>query len=67
MIGNCRKCNARANLKAGLCEDCASNEEAKRMEDVLGVRKKKTPEEIQRELELRKKDKRFWWGGKQGE
>jgi len=61
MIGNCKKCGKREELKGGMCEDCKSEEEASR--NPLNVKREKlSREELERIMAEKRRDKRFWYG-----
>ncbi len=59
MMGKCKRCEKRDELKGGLCEDCIEEEEAKRI-PVDKPREKPSKEEIQKEIEEKRRDKSFW-------
>ncbi len=59
MMGKCRKCDKRDELKGGLCEDCAEEEEAKRI-PLASKREKLSREDIEKEIAEKRRDKRFW-------
>lgn len=59
MFGKCRKCGKKDKLQGGLCEDCASEEEAK-FNPLNDEREKFSKEELQREIQERRRDKKFW-------
>jgi len=59
MMGKCRKCDKRDELKGGLCEDCAEEEEAKRS-PVSQPKEKLSKDEIKQQVEERRRDKKFW-------
>ncbi|MEW6295304.1 MAG: hypothetical protein AB1467_03330 [Candidatus Diapherotrites archaeon] len=60
--GICRKCNRKEDLRGGLCEDCASEEEAKR-NPLNETREKLTKEELEKQMAEKRHDKRFWTSG----
>ena len=59
MMGKCRKCDKRDELRGGLCEDCTEEEEAKRI-PTGKKREKLSKEEIQKEISEKRRDKKFW-------
>ncbi len=59
MMGKCRKCDKRDELRGGLCEDCVEEEEAKRV-PIETKREKLSKEEMEKEIAEKRRDKKFW-------
>ncbi|MBU2100039.1 MAG: hypothetical protein ABH850_05945 [Candidatus Micrarchaeota archaeon] len=59
MMGKCRKCDKRDELRGGLCEDCQEEEEAKRL-PLNETREKLSKEDIEQEIAEKRRDKKFW-------
>ncbi|MBU0662483.1 MAG: hypothetical protein ABH854_01605 [Candidatus Diapherotrites archaeon] len=63
MIGYCKNCGQKSELRGALCENCRLEIDGKRQQEILGTGKKKqTKEEIEEELAERRRDKSQWWG-----
>jgi len=63
MIGNCKKCGVRGEIISGLCENCRLEIEGKKRIQLVGEkRKRKSREEIEREIAENREDRRFWVG-----
>jgi len=59
MMGKCKRCDKRDELKGGLCEDCHEEDELKRM-PLMQKREKLSKEEIKSQIEEKRRDKKFW-------
>jgi tRNA(Ile)-lysidine synthase TilS/MesJ len=59
MMGRCKRCDKRDELKGGLCEDCIEEEEAKRV-PLYQKREKLSKEEIEKQIQEKRRDKKFW-------
>lgn len=59
MMGKCKRCDKRDELKGGLCEDCNEEEAVKNL-PTSKPKEKLSKEEIEKEIAEKRRDKKFW-------